>query len=166
MTQGIETRAPNYSTKRGTLKEMPAVWDLSKGPTKNDRALKVGSGDQTHWIGICGIDRITRNLILADGYTLAGSLVSRRAQEPDSIVLRLHAAEGKGPDGFWVPRIMVDDTNESKKRTNRGMMVIDQCGSQNWGFLNDQFKVRRVGKGTVCDDEELRFNAAGFLTGT
>jgi hypothetical protein len=90
--------------------------------------------------------------------------VTLRYHDPDAYVLRLQDSGGNGPVGFWVPRLIADHEHPGKSRANCSYMVINECERQGWGFLMDLLWLKKVRKGTTCDDVELSIDSAGILS--
>jgi len=148
-----------YRINRGML----AFWDLSNQPETNDREKKLGRADPTRGAAFFDWDEEAQSGKIADGLTNRGSTItSIRHFEPDNFVLRLHTELGRGKDGVWALRNIVEHENLAAERGHRSTMWIDQCPDQHWAYSQDAFWIKKLSASVA--HREVQFNGAGFLS--
>lgn len=161
----LNLASPDADREYAACKNMVTLWDKSSNPSDNsNRVAKLGSGDNTHAVAVGTFDLNTLAMGIIDGYTL-GSYSTRRPFEPDCFALRLHVGQGKGKDCVWALRLVAEHENKASKRGHRSTFVIDQRNQQLQAWLSDLAWVKKFRKGGKLEDDELHFDAAGFLSG-
>lgn len=147
----------------GVVKGMIGYWDVSNEPKDNgDRLKKLGKGDVAHGVTVLKFDLKTLRNELADGYTTElTDVVTRRMHEPDNWALRLHMDKGRGRDGVWAIRNIVDHENRHDERTHRSTIWINQCKKQEWAWSADAVWILDLMAPVKHD--ELYFDPAGYL---
>lgn len=138
-------------------------WDCSCEPVDNSkRSVKLGHYWQTHNAAIVEQDDKKKFAKFADGILVKDHTRSNFPPEPDSHVLRLHVKDGRGRDGVWTHRNIVEHSWESWKREHRSTLWIDQNKIQMQAWSHDAFWI--VNLGAAFEDRELEFTGAGFLS--
>lgn len=151
-------RPPVYQLTRSTL----PLWDLTYGPSTNNRDLKIGTVEGGAAMAVLQLDGDRRTKI-ADGFLNMPGYNTRRPFEPDNFILRPHVAKGKGRDVVWALRMVADHENHNAERTCRSTWVIDQGKKQCQAFLSDLCWVQTLS--TEIKHDEMAITGAGYLQG-
>jgi len=157
----VNDASPLEDREHGANQSLFIYWDITERPLKNDRKKKLGRFAMAMAAAVDEVKKGTLSDPLADGYQPGGGASSLVFVEPDSWVPRFHEKDAQGNDVVLAPRLIADHSNKTDKRKHRSTMVIDECDSQRWGWLQSLFWV--VDLGAIVADRELEFNGAGFL---
>lgn len=148
----------------GSVFQMLRLWDMSQINGKNNRKLKIGSGDVSQAVALATFDFVNASGVIAVGVPNGAN--SKRIFEPDNFVLRLHSKRGAGVDGVWAIRNQVDHEpkTSSDQRTHRSTIWVDQGSPQNWAWSQDLMWVKYCTEdGAPITDPEIHFDGDGML---
>jgi len=152
-------RSSAYQKSRGFISGTIPFWDCSKGPTTNDRLLKLGaSAEGIRGVAISAFDSESKETRLT--YGMNGAAFALGRLDPDNWAPLDHG----GIDLTWAIRLSDDHENPVTSLKHRSTIHVNQKKKMCWSYSQDlewTIEIEEVGPPIPKGRD---FNGAGFLS--